>query len=152
MLATLMQHCCPDTVSNAFTSLLLLFNDVQGESTSILEYWSQFDGLTLKLARCKVMIPSVLLVMLFLCALHGWYSLIVDQFRSCFKPIKTTTLILLSLMSPSMMDFRLLTISKWGSQVLPLDLVFLLSRWPTSTLIARARYGSLLLSGWHNME
>jgi hypothetical protein len=40
MLATLMQHCCPDTVSNAFTSLLSLFNNVQGEPKSILEYWS----------------------------------------------------------------------------------------------------------------
>jgi hypothetical protein len=92
MLATLMQHCHPDTVSNSFTSFLSLFNAVQGESESILEYRSQFDGLTLKLARCKVMIPSILLVVLFLCALHGWYSIIVDQFQSLFKPIKTTTL------------------------------------------------------------
>jgi hypothetical protein len=92
MLATLMQHCCPDTVSNAFTSLLLLFNNVQGESKSILEYWSRFDDLTLKLAWCKVMIPSILLVLLFLCALHDWYSIIVNQFRSCFKPIETATL------------------------------------------------------------
>ncbi len=92
MLATLMQHCCPDTVSNAFTYLLLLFNNVQGESESILEYWSQFDGLTLELARCKVMIPLILLVVLFLCALHGRYSIIVDQFWSRFKPIETTTL------------------------------------------------------------
>ncbi len=92
MLATLMQHCCPDTVSNVFTSLLSLFKDVQGESESILEYWSQFDGLTLKLAWYKVMIPPILLVMLFLCALHGWYSVIVDQFRSRFKPTETTTL------------------------------------------------------------
>jgi hypothetical protein len=80
MLANLMQHCCPDTVSNASTSLLLLFHNVQGESESILVYWSRFDGLTLKLARCKDMIPSIFLVVLFLCALHGWYSIIVDQF------------------------------------------------------------------------
>jgi hypothetical protein len=72
MLATIMQHCCPNTLSNAFTSLLSLFNNVHGEFKSILEYWSQFDGLTLKLAWCKVMIPSILLVMLFLRALHGW--------------------------------------------------------------------------------
>jgi hypothetical protein len=38
------------------------------------------------------MIPSILLVMHFPCALHGWYSVIVDRFRSRFKPIKTTTL------------------------------------------------------------
>jgi hypothetical protein len=31
MLAALIQHCCPDRVSNAFASLLSLFNDVQGE-------------------------------------------------------------------------------------------------------------------------
>ncbi len=37
------------------------------------------------------MILSILLVMLFLCALHGWY-IIVDQFGSCYKPIKTATL------------------------------------------------------------
>ncbi len=92
MLVTLMQHCCPDTISNAFTSLFLLFNDVQGESKSILEYWSQFIGLTLKLARCKVMILLILLVVLFLRALHGWYSIITDQFWSQFKSIKTATL------------------------------------------------------------
>jgi hypothetical protein len=92
MLATLTQHCCPDTVSNAFTSLLSLLTDAQGESKSILEYWSHFHGLTLKLAWCKVMIQLILLVMLFLCALHGWYSLIVDQFWSRFKPIEMATL------------------------------------------------------------
>jgi hypothetical protein len=80
MLATFMQHCHPNTVSNAFTSLLSLFNDVQGNSESILEYRSRFDGLTLELARCKVVIPSILLVMLFLRALHGCYTVIVEQF------------------------------------------------------------------------
>jgi hypothetical protein len=65
MLATLIQHCCPDSVSNTFTSLLSLFNDVQGETESTLKYRSCFDGLTLKHARCKVVIPSILLVMLF---------------------------------------------------------------------------------------
>ena len=30
MLVALMQHCGPNTVSNAFASLLSLFNDVQG--------------------------------------------------------------------------------------------------------------------------
>jgi hypothetical protein len=92
MLATLIQHCCPDSVSNAFTSLLSLFNDVQGEIESILEYRSHFDGLTHELARCKVLIPSILLVMLFLWALHGCYISIVDQFRLCFKLIITATI------------------------------------------------------------
>jgi hypothetical protein len=89
MLATIMQHCRPDTVTNAFSSLLSLFNDIQGDSESIIEYRSRFDGLTIKLARCKVIIPSLLLVMLFLCALHGHYLSIVEQFCTCFKPIET---------------------------------------------------------------
>ncbi len=92
MLATLIQNCCPDSVSNAFTSLLSLFNNVQGEIESILEYRSHFDGLTHELARCKVLIPSILLVMLFLWALHGCHVSIVDQFRSHFKLIKTATI------------------------------------------------------------
>jgi hypothetical protein len=60
MLATLMQHCRPDTVYNASTSLLLLFNNVQGESKSILEYQSRFTGLTHELAWRKVIIPLIL--------------------------------------------------------------------------------------------
>jgi hypothetical protein len=93
MLDTLMQHCHPDTVSNAYTSLLSLFNDVQHNSKSIIEYPSRFDGLTLELARCKVVIiPSILLVMLFLRALHVWYDEIVNQFWTRFRPIETATL------------------------------------------------------------
>ncbi len=38
MLATLDQHCCPNTISNAFSSLLSLFNEVQGDNELILEY------------------------------------------------------------------------------------------------------------------
>jgi hypothetical protein len=76
-------------VSNAFASLLSLFNDVQGESEPILEYRSRFDGLTLKLSRCKVVLPHLLLVMLFLCVLHVCYADIVEQFRTRFKSIKT---------------------------------------------------------------
>ncbi len=81
MLAALIQHCCPDSVSNAFASLLSLFNDVQGDSESILEYRSCFDGLTLKLcSRCKVTLPTLLSVMLFLRGIHGRYADIVAQF------------------------------------------------------------------------
>jgi len=93
MLAALMQHCRPDSVSNAFSSLLSLFNDVQGDTESIIEYRSRFDGLTLELSRCKVTIPSFLMVMLFLRALHGRYSVIFEQYRSRFKPIETATLV-----------------------------------------------------------
>jgi hypothetical protein len=92
MLATLMQHCRPDTVTNAFSSLLSLFNNVQGDLESIIKYWSWFDGLTIELARCKVIIPSLLLVMLFLRALHGRYSSIMEQFCTRFKPIETATI------------------------------------------------------------
>ncbi len=92
MLATLMQHCRPNSVSNAFSSLLSLFNDVQGEAESIIEYRSRFDGLILELSRCKVTIPLFLMVMLFLRALHSRYSVIFEQYRSRFKPIETATL------------------------------------------------------------
>ncbi len=40
MLAALNQHCHPDIMSNAFSSLLSLFNEVQGDSEPILEYRS----------------------------------------------------------------------------------------------------------------
>jgi hypothetical protein len=91
MLAALTQHCWPNTVSNAFASLLSLFNDVQGEAESILEYCSHFDGLTLELSRCKVVIPPLLLVILFRWGLHGHYADIVEKFCSCFKSIKMAT-------------------------------------------------------------
>jgi hypothetical protein len=91
MLAVLIQHCRPDTVSNAFASLISLFNDVQGELEPILEYPLRFDGLTLKLLRCKVVLPHLLSVMLFLCALHVCYADIIEQFRTHFKSIETMT-------------------------------------------------------------
>jgi hypothetical protein len=90
MLAALTQHCHPDTVTNAFLSLLSLFNDVQKDTGSVLKYPSCFDGLTLELSQCKVVIPPHLLVMLFLQAPHDCYLDIVDW--SCFKPIETTTI------------------------------------------------------------
>jgi hypothetical protein len=80
MLAALIQHCRPDSVSNAFASLLSLFNDVQGDLESILEYRSRFDGLTLKLLRCNVTLPTLLSVMLFLRGIYGRYADIVVQF------------------------------------------------------------------------
>jgi hypothetical protein len=38
MLAVLNQHCRPDSVTNAFTTRMSLFNDVQGESEPIVEF------------------------------------------------------------------------------------------------------------------
>jgi hypothetical protein len=92
MLATLHQHCRPDTVSNAFFSLLSLFNEVQGDSKPILEYRSCFDGLILDMSRCKASIPQILLVILFLRALNSCYSTILDQFRSRFKSLDSATI------------------------------------------------------------
>ncbi len=50
MLAMLDQHCHPNTVSNAFSSFLSLFNEVQKDGEPILEYRSQFDGLILEMS------------------------------------------------------------------------------------------------------
>ncbi len=60
-------------------------------SESIIEYRSRFDGLTLELAHCKVVIQSILLMILFLRALHVWYGKILNQFWMHFKPIETPT-------------------------------------------------------------
>jgi hypothetical protein len=46
----------------------------------------------MELAHCKVIIPSILSVMLFLRALHSRYATIFEQYWSRFKPIETTTL------------------------------------------------------------
>ena len=81
-----------DSVSNAFTSLLSLFSNVQGESESIIEYQYCFGRLILELARCKVVIPSFLLVVLFLHTLHSQYAAIFEQYWSHFKPILAATL------------------------------------------------------------
>jgi hypothetical protein len=74
MLAALTQHCHPNSVANAFTSLLLLFNNVQGNNKLILQYWSFFDRIIMELSRCKVEISQILLVMLFLCTINSHYS------------------------------------------------------------------------------
>jgi hypothetical protein len=79
MLAALNQNCRPDTVANAFTTLMSLFNDVQGDSEPIMEFRSHFVGMVMDMTRCKIMIPPILLVMFFLCALHGRYLFIVEM-------------------------------------------------------------------------
>jgi hypothetical protein len=92
MLAALSQYCCPDLVANAFTSLLSLFNNVQGNDKPILEYWSCFDRVIMDLSQCKVTIPQILLVMLFLWALHSRYSNLLEQFCTRFKLIEHATI------------------------------------------------------------
>jgi hypothetical protein len=92
MLAVLDQHCRPDTISTAFSTLMSLFNDVQGPSEPILDFLSRFDGMVLDMSRSKILLPPIFLVMLFLCALHSQYSDILDQFRSRYKTLETATI------------------------------------------------------------
>jgi hypothetical protein len=82
MLATFMQHCHPDSVANAFTSLLSLFDDVQGSDKPILQHQSRFDGIVMELCRCKAAISQILMVMLFLRAIHSCYSDLIEQFHT----------------------------------------------------------------------
>ena len=91
MLAVLDQHCRPDTISNAFSTLMSLFNDIQGPLEPILEFCSRFDGMVLDMSRSKILLPPILLVMLFLRALHSRYSDILDQFRSRYKHLEAAT-------------------------------------------------------------
>ncbi len=88
MLLALDQHCCPDTVANAFTTLMSLFNDVQGNSEPIMEFCSCFDGMIMDMTRCKIVILPILLVMFFLCALHGHYTDFLEQFCSHLKVLE----------------------------------------------------------------
>jgi hypothetical protein len=88
MLAALNQHCCLETVANIFTLFMSLFNDVQGNSEPIIEICSCFDGTVMDMTWCKIMIPLILLVMFFLCALHGHYTDLLKQFCSCFKVLE----------------------------------------------------------------
>ncbi len=80
MIDVLNPLCRPDSVTNAFTTLMSLFNDVQGDSEPIVEFRSRFDGMLLDMTRCKVGIPPLLLVMIFIRALYPRYSDILDQF------------------------------------------------------------------------
>ena len=91
MIDVLNCHCHPDSVTDAFTTLMSLFNDVQGDSKPIVEFWSRFDGMIMDMSRCKVVIPPLLLVMIFIRALHSRYSDILDQFRSRYKDLDSAT-------------------------------------------------------------
>ena len=92
MLVVLNQHCRPDSVANAFTTLMSLFNDVRSDSESILEFCSCFDGSVMDMSQCKVITPPILLVMIFLCILHLHYSDILDQFHSRYKALEDATI------------------------------------------------------------
>ncbi len=92
MLAVLDQHCRPDTIANAFGTLMSLFNNAQGPSELVLEFCSRFDGMVLDMSRSKIFLLPILLVMLFLRALHSHYSDILDQFRSRYKVLEAATI------------------------------------------------------------
>jgi hypothetical protein len=92
MLAALDQHCRPDLITNAFCMLMSLFNDVQGLSEAVFEFCSRFDGMVMDLSCSKIILPPILLVMLFLRALHSRYSDILDQFWSRYKKLEAATI------------------------------------------------------------
>jgi hypothetical protein len=68
-----------------------LFNDVQEDSEPIVEFRSRFVGMILDMTRCTVVIPPLLLVMIFIRALHSRYSDILDQFCSGYKDLDAAT-------------------------------------------------------------
>ncbi len=92
MLAALNLHCCPETVPNAFKTLMSLFNDNMGDSEDTLAFRSRFDGMMNKMSRCKIVIPQILMVMFFLRSLHSHYSPLLNQFRNLLCSIKTALL------------------------------------------------------------
>jgi hypothetical protein len=92
MLAALNAYCHPDLVANTFFSLLSIFNELQGDNEPDLAFGSCFDGLIMEMACCKVAIPSLLLIMFFLRALHSCYSDIEEQFWTHHKSLETTSL------------------------------------------------------------
>ena len=71
MIDILNRHCHPDSVTNAFATLVSLFNNVQGDKEPIDEVRSCFDGMVMDMAHGKVIIPPLLHVMIFICALHS---------------------------------------------------------------------------------
>jgi hypothetical protein len=92
MLAALNQHCHPDSVANAFPTLLLLFNDSMGVSEEIMAFCSWFDGMVKDMALCKIFLPPILIVMFFLHSLHSCYNDCLEQFCSRYKSLEGASL------------------------------------------------------------
>ncbi len=80
ILAALNAYCHPNSVADTFSSLLSIFKELQGDDELILAFRSHLDDLILEMAHCKVVIPPLLLIMLFLRALHSRYSDIGEQY------------------------------------------------------------------------
>ncbi len=87
MLAALNQHCHPDLVANAFTTLMSLFNDSMSESEEITASQLWFNRMINKMSRYKIFIPPMLMVMFFLCLLHSCYEPILGQFWLHYKSL-----------------------------------------------------------------
>ncbi len=49
MLTALNQHCRPDSVANAFTTLVSLFNGTMSKAKEIMVFQSRFDGMINKM-------------------------------------------------------------------------------------------------------
>jgi hypothetical protein len=69
-----------------------LFHDVQGDLEEVLQIHSRFDGLVMDMSHSKIILPPILIVMLFLRALHSRYSDILDQFCSRYKVLESATI------------------------------------------------------------
>jgi hypothetical protein len=97
MLAALNQHCCPNSVANTFTTLMLIFNNSMGESKEIMSFHLCFDRMINEMARCKIVFPPILMVMFFLCLLPSCYAPLLKQFWSRFCCLETASLNLIVL-------------------------------------------------------
>ncbi len=102
MLAELNQHCCPDTMANAFMTLMSLFNDIEGDSKPIIELHSCFDDMVMDMSRCKIVILLILFVMFFLCTLYGVILTFLNSFTSISKCLRMLMLTTWSKMSVTM--------------------------------------------------
>jgi hypothetical protein len=65
-----------------------LFNDIKGDYEPIMEFCSCFESIVMDMMRCKIVIPPILLVMFFLCALHGHHTDLPEQFCSRLKVLE----------------------------------------------------------------
>jgi hypothetical protein len=92
MLAALNQHCHPNSVANAFTTLMSLFNNGTGELEEIIVFRSRFDKMVNNVSHCKIILPPVLMVMFFPRSLHSFYGDLLEQFCSCYKSLEGASL------------------------------------------------------------
>jgi hypothetical protein len=92
MLSALNEHCHSNSITNAFTTLMSLFNDSMGKSEEIMVFLSQFNGMVNDMAQCKIVIPPILMVMFFLCSLHPCYDDLLEQFCSRYKSLDGASL------------------------------------------------------------